>query len=829
MVHLCTAVVIGSGQMGAAIAAHLANAGVDCLLLDLVPTQLTVEESAAGLNLSDPPVRNRFATQAIAKLKRTNPPPLYDESFAERITPGNVEDHLDRVARADWVIEAIVERLDAKRALFTEIEKYWRPGTIVSTNTSGISVDGMSTDRGLDFRKHFLGTHFFNPPRYMKLVELIPGRDTAAAVVDKVRRWCERNLGKGVVIAKDTPNFIANRIGVHGLLVTLREMESGGFTVEEVDAVTGPALGRPKSATFRTLDLVGLDTFVHVANNVYERVDDEAERSAFLVPNRLQRMVENGWLGEKSGRGFYWKRKSAAGSAIYALDLDTMDYQPQRKPSSPALEAAKAARGAAAKIKALIGDDAGNSGSGKSRDRYSVFAWRLLALTLIYAAEKVGEIADTVRDIDHAMKWGFNWELGPFEVWEALGLAATAQRMEADGMTVPAWVKERIAAGHTSFYSNPDASGVSARVSGIASAPASTPSSEPASTIAIDAARGQAEAEVISLAQLKEAGKTIVSNPGASLIDLGDGIACLEFHSRSNAIGEDILRMIHTSLDEVERHYDGLVIANQGRNFCVGANLMLLLMEAQDEEWDEIDHIIRMFQSTMQRMRRFVKPIVAAPHRMTLGGGVEVCMPADRVVAAAETYGGLVETGVGLIPAGGGCMEMAHRASQRASQPETDLQPYLNEAFTMIGMAKVSTSGHHAIRMGLFRPEDRIVIHPDHLIHEAKKAALHLVQEGGVPGREASAGIRVAGAAGKAVLQLGAYGMRQSGYISDHDLLIANKLAHVLAGGDVPAGTRVTEQYLLDLEREAFLSLCGEPKTQARMQHMLANGKPLRN
>ncbi len=793
------AAVIGSGVMGAGIAAHLANAGIFCLLLDIVPEQLAPEEVSRGLTLADIAVRNRLATAAVAKLKRTNPAPLYDESFVERITPGNLEDDLYSIAGVDWVVEAVTENLTIKQALMRRIEAYWTPGTIVSTNTSGISIDKIAEGCGEAFRRHFLGTHFFNPPRYMKLLELIPGRDTDLAFVWQMKAFSERTLGKGVVIAKDTPNFIANRIGTYGLLVTLREMELNGYTIEEVDAVTGPAMGRPKSATFRTLDLVGIDTFLHVADNVHAQVADEAEKAVFAAPELLKRLVERGWIGEKSGQGFYRKVKGVGGlaSEIMALDLQTMAYGPRRRVASPGLEAAKLAKGARAKTKALLGGG----------DRYAELAWQILKQVLVYAADKVGEIADSIVEIDEAIRWGFNWELGPFETWDAIGLERSVARMEQEGMIVPAWVKEWIAQGNESFYRRE--AGESFYVS-----------------------MGQfrqmeSRPEAISLRVLAEQGRTVMSNDGASLIDLGDGVACLSFHSPNNAIGADILTMISRSVEEVRRNYEGLVLANEGRNFCVGANLMLLLMEAQDEEWDEVDAIIRQFQMAMYGLKRLEKPVVAAPHRMTLGGGVEACLPADQVIASAETYYGLVEAGVGLIPAGGGCKELALRANRRVAHPDMDLQPHINRVFETIGMAKVSTSGHDAKRLGYLSEEDRVLLNQDHRIYEAKQAVLRMAQAGYAPVPEAK--IRVVGAEGKAVMQLGALGMRRSGYISDHDLLIGRKLAHVLAGGDVPAGTLVSERYMLDLEREAFLSLCGEPKTQQRMRHMLTTGKPLRN
>jgi len=770
------AAVIGSGVMGSGIAAHLANAGIPSLLLD---------------------VKREYAENAIAKLGKTNPAPLFRPAYASLITPGEIDADLSKLAGVDWIIEVVTERLDVKRALLEKVESVWTPGTIVSTNTSGISVNAMVEGRGEAFRRHFLGTHFFNPPRYMKLLEIVPAADTDADAVAFMRAFCEKRLGKGVVVAKDTPNFIANRIGTYGLLATLREMERGGYTVEEVDAATGPAMGRPKSATFRTLDLVGLDTFVHVAANVRDNVDDESERAAFEVPAALKTLVERGWLGEKSGQGFYKKIKGPAGSVIQALDPATLEYADGGKPAGGSLEAAKQAKGARAKIKALLGAD----------DRYSKLAWNIVAPVLLYAADKLGEIADTIPDIDDAMRWGFNWELGPFETWDAIGVRASVRRMKAEGRSVPAWVEAWLADGNETFYKTDGAKRFYVRGSAYE--------------------EREAPKEAISLrAHKADPANVIRSNAGASLIDIGDDVACLEFHSPNNAIGGDILTMIEQSVEEVRRNWRGLVVANEGRNFCVGANLMLLLMEAQDEEWDEVDRIIRMFQNAMMALKRLTRPVVAAPHRMTLGGGVEACLPADAVLFASETYFGLVETGVGLIPAGGGCKELALRISSAAA-PDADLQPAINAAFETIALAKVSTSGANAADLGYMRGADRVVMNDDHRIYEAKRMVLAMDEAGYAPQRQEK--IRVVGRDGAAVLRMGAYGMRRGGYISDHDLRIASKLAHVLAGGDAPAGALVGEQYFLDLEREAFLSLTGEPKTQARMQHMLAKGKPLRN
>lgn len=789
-----TAAVIGSGVMGAGIAAHLANAGMRVLLLDRVPPQEGTGAPAQGAREQ----RSRLAIDAVARLKRTNPPAFYDERDAEKIEPGNIEDDIARLAEADWIVEAITEKLEPKRELLARIEAVWTPGTVVSSNTSGISIEAMAQSIGPAMRAFFLGAHFFNPPRYMPLVELIPGPATDAAVLSGMKELLERRLGKGVVVAKDTPNFIANRIGTYGMLAAL-QLLAGGYTVEEIDAVSGPALGRPKSATFRTLDLVGLDTFAHVADNVFRQAADPDERQAFAAPQSLNELINRGWLGEKSGQGYYKKVKSAQGSQILALDPATMDYRPSATIRSPSLDTAKAAKGAAAKCRALL---AGN-------DRYAALAWEMLKPVLVYAAHKVGEIADSIADVDKAMRLGFNWELGPFETWDALGLRQTAARMEAEGCVLPGWVKSWMDAGRESFYERERGATRYAHAGGYAELP------EPP--------------EHISLGALKAANRTVLSNAGASLIDIGEEVACLEFHSPNNAIGADILTMIRDSVEEVRRNYRGLVIANEGRNFCVGANLMLLLMEAQEEEWDEVERIIRLFQNAMLALKRLEKPVVAAPHRMTLGGGVEVCMAADRVVASAETYYGLVETGVGLIPAGGGTKEMAQRAAESLGGfgDDTLLQPAVGRAFETIGMAKVSGSAPEAIRLGLLRPADRSVMSRERQLHEARLAVLELERDGCEPCRDRP--IRVVGRDGKAVLQLGVQTMREGRYISEHDTKIAGKLAHVLSGGDVPSGSSVSEPYLLDLEREAFLSLCGEPKTRARMQHMLATGKPLRN
>ncbi|MBH5318710.1 enoyl-CoA hydratase/isomerase family protein [Paenibacillus sp. GSMTC-2017] len=806
-----SAAVIGSGVMGAGIAAHLANAGMHVLLLDVVPQSVTEEEEKKGLSLSDAVVRNRLSASAIAKMPKSQPAQLYDPGWVKRLTPGNLSDHLLALGDVDWIVEAVVERLDVKREVLAAIESARRPGTLVSTNTSGLSVSSMAEGRSSEFRRHFAATHFFNPPRYMRLVEVVPTADTDVEVVKLLTELCEKRLGKGVVVANDTPNFIANRIGSFGMLVTLKDTIAYGLTVEEADALTGPALGRPKTATFRMLDLVGLDTLLHVVDNVRERSEDEWEQAVFARPQILERLVALKRLGEKSGAGFYRKLRGEDGrSTIQSLRLDTLEYGDQGRVSSPVIEAAKAAKGVALKAKALINTNPNH--------KHGKFAWSTLKKTLLYSAAQVGVVADTITDIDRAMRWGFNWDLGPFELWDALGLEETVARMKKEGDAIPEWVENWLAAGHKSFYLESEQKRYYASTGGYSTE--------------------EQEDDFISLATLKGSGRTVLSTQGASLIDIGDDIVCLEFHSQSNAIGGEILSAIRQSVQEVSRNWRGLVLANEGRNFCVGANLMLLLMEAQNGEWEEVEEIIRFFQDSMLRLKRLDRPVVAAPHRMTLGGGVEACLPADLIILSPETYFGLVETGVGLIPAGGGCKEAAALAAVRAGtgvgvgrggngSARGDLQPPLNELFETIALAKASSSGHEALRQGLLRPQDRVIMRQNSRIAEAKRAVLELDRAGYIAPAEER--IRVAGSEGKAVLKLAVQAMQLGGTISEHDALIGGKLAHVLAGGDIRPGSEVSEQYLLDLECEAFLSLCGERKTQERMSHMLAKGKPLRN
>lgn len=782
------AAVLGSGVMGSGIAAHLANIGIPVLLLDIVPNELTKDEVKKGLTLESPEVRSRLSRSAMKKLLKQKPAPLTSAANLDYITPGNLEDNAAELKDADWIIEVVVENLDVKKQIFSLVDENRKPGSIVSSNTSGISVTKMAEGRSDDFKAHFLGTHFFNPARYLKLLEIIPIQETAPDVLEFMTSFAENTLGKGVVIAKDTPNFIANRIGTYGLLVTVREMLSGSYHIGEVDTVTGPLIGRPKSATFRTLDVVGLDTFAHVAKNVYDKADG-AEKDMFKLPEFMNEMLNNNWLGSKSGQGFYKKE----GKTIYELDPLTMTYGERTKLKTPALEAAKQAKGAKAKMKALIYSD----------DRAGHLLWNITSKTLLYSAQLLGEIADDIKAIDEAMKWGFGWELGPFEMWDAIGVKESVKRLEQEGAELPGWVKEMLDKGNDTFYMKENG----------------TP---------FYYANGQYRAikenpKRISLQTMKETNGVISKNGGASLIDIGDDVALLEFHTKSNAIGLDIIQMIDKALEETERNYKGLVIGNQGRHFCAGANLAMILMEAQDDNFMEVDFVIRRFQQTMMNIKYSAKPVVAAPFGMTLGGGTEVCLPAARIQAASESYMGLVETGVGLIPGGGGNKGLYMNYVENGAE----LMDAAIKTFETIALAKVSGSAHEARDMQILSKADQVSMNQDHLLHDAKKLAASLYDSGYRP--PARKKVKVTGETGCAALLLGADQMRRSGYLSDHDMKIAKKLANVIAGGRVPFGTEVSEEYLLEIEREAFLSLAGEAKSQARMQHMLVKGKPLRN
>ncbi|UOR11792.1 3-hydroxyacyl-CoA dehydrogenase/enoyl-CoA hydratase family protein [Halobacillus amylolyticus] len=792
------AAVLGSGVMGAGIAAHLANMGIPTLMLDVVPRELNEAEKKKGLSLEDRAVRNRIVSTNKAALKKQKPSPLTSKASLDLIEVGNMTDDMEKLQEVDWVIEVVVENLDIKKKVFAGVDRYRKPGSIISSNTSGISIEAMAADCSEDFQKHFLGTHFFNPPRYLKLLEVIPTKNTDPDVLAFMKTFGEDVLGKGVVEAKDTPNFIANRIGTYGLLVTVQEMLKGKYSVGEVDSVTGPLIGRPKSATFRTLDVVGLDTFIHVANNVHDQVEGK-EKQMFEVPDFMKSMLEKGRLGAKSGQGFFLKKRGAEGSEILQLNTETLDYEPRQKLKTQATEIAKQEKGAKRKLKAIV--------SAKG-DRAGDLIWSIMKPVLVYSAELYGEIADDVPSIDEAMRWGFGWEMGPFEIWDAIGVKESVERMKSEGETMPSWIEEMVSEGHEHFYKQKNGN-VYYYDRGSYEQKHSNPKS-------------------INLKRLKETKEVVKKNSGSSLVDLGDGVLGLEFHSQSNAIGLDIIKMINYAIDEVDRNYQGLVIGNQGKNFCVGANLGMMLMEAQDFNFFEIEMVVKQFQDAMMKIKYSDKPVVSAPFGMTLGGGAEVCLPASAIQASSETYMGLVEPGVGLIPGGGGNKELYIKHLRNIPQGlDVDLQEIANSVFEKIAMAHVSTSGEEAKENGFLDQQDAISTNGDHLLYDAKQKVLGLAKSGYKKPKRTK--VPVVGEQGYATMLLGAKSLVLSGYASEHDLKIAEKLAYVLAGGRVKEGTLVDEQYLLDLEKEAFLSLIGEAKTQARMQHMLVKGKPLRN
>ncbi|SDP50881.1 3-hydroxyacyl-CoA dehydrogenase/enoyl-CoA hydratase family protein [Halobacillus aidingensis] len=792
------AAVLGSGVMGAGIAAHLANVGIPTLMMDIVPRELADAEAEKGLTLEDKAVRNRIAAENKKALLKQKPSPLTSKQNLNLIEVGNFTDDMERLSEVDWVIEVVVENLDIKKKVLADVDRHRKTGSFVSSNTSGISIEAMSEDCSEDFKAHFLGTHFFNPPRYLKLLEVIPTKHTSPDVLQFMKEFGEDVLGKGVVEAKDTPNFIANRIGTYGLLVTVQQMLEKGYSVGEVDSVTGPMIGRPKSATFRTLDVVGLDTFIHVANNVYDQVEGE-EKKAFETPSFMKNMLEKGWLGSKSGQGFFLKQKGEKGSEILQLNPETLEYEKRGKLKTKATEMAKQEKGPQRKLKTLVNAEG---------DRAGDLVWSVVKPVLLYSAELYGEIADDVPSIDEAMRWGFGWELGPFEMWDSIGVKTSVERMKKEGETVPTWVEEMLDEGIDTFYKKENGN-VYFYHEG-------------------EYKQQSFNEKVINLKRLKEEREVIKKNAGASLIDLGDGVAGLEFHSRSNAIGLDIIQMINFAVDHVDENFEGLVIGNQGKNFCVGANLGMILMEAQDFNFFEIEMVVKSFQDSMMKMKYSDKPVVAAPFGMTLGGGAEVCLPADAIQASQETYMGLVEAGVGLIPGGGGNKELYIKHLRNIPEGiDFDLQKVANSVFEKIAMAKVSTSGEEAKENGFLDQQDAISVNGDHLLHDAKQKVLGLARSGYQAPKRTK--IPVVGEQGYATMVLGAKSLALSGYASEHDLKIAEKLAFVLSGGKLKEGTLVDEQYLLDLEREAFLSLVGEPKSQARMQHMLMKGKPLRN
>jgi 3-hydroxyacyl-CoA dehydrogenase len=788
MLRIEKAAVLGAGTMGAAIAAHLANAGVPTVLLDIAPSGETD--------------KNKIVKAGTEALKKARPAAYMSNDNAALISIGNFEDDLQKIKDCDLVIEAVVENLDIKHKLFAEVEKHRKPGAVIASNTSGIPIRQIAEPFSDDFKSNFLGVHFFNPPRYMKLVETIPTEWTDAEKLQNVQEFLDVRLGKGVVPAKDRPNFIANRIGTFGMMATLHAMGEMGFTPTEVDQITGKAIGHASSATFRTADLVGLDVMAHVNRNLYPAVPDDEDRDAFLLPGFIEKMLENKRLGDKTGGGFFKKTKTAEGKTeILELDFDTFEYKPQSKTKFPSIDAAKGIEDLPTRVKTLMW----------GKDNVGEFLWKTTERTLRYAANRIPEIADTIVEIDNAIKWGFGWEIGVFETWDAIGVQESVERMKSEGKIVPANVEKMLESGATTFYKTENGQKSFFDFA--------TNSYKPI----------EDRAGVIILKSVKERTGTIKKNAGASLIDIGDGVACLEFHSKMNSIGGDTVQMMNFAVTEVEKNFEGLVIGNQGGNFSAGANIMLVLLTAQEEEWDDIDLMIRTFQNANMRLRYSAKPVVAAPYGLSLGGGCEIPLHADKVRAAAETYIGLVEVGVGLIPGGGGTKEMVLRAMDAAKRtPDADPFPFVRKVFELLGMGKVATSAQEAQSWGFLRPSDAITFNNDRLIADAKADVLALAATGyvqPVPRTD----ILALGEQALASFKLGLHMMKRGGYISDHDELIGKKLAKILTGGDLNHQTYVSEQHLLDLEREAFLSLCGERKTQERIAYMLKNGKPLRN
>ncbi|MBU1917982.1 3-hydroxyacyl-CoA dehydrogenase/enoyl-CoA hydratase family protein [bacterium] len=806
--------VLGSGVMGAAIAAHLANAGIPSLLLDIVPPEYSDDDKKAGLKQDSPQFRNKFALNAINNvLPKQKPSLVFEKRVLKLITPGNFEDDIAKLSECDWVVEVVVERLDIKQKVFANVEKHMKKGAIISSNTSGIKLADMIEGRSDDFVKNFLITHFFNPVRYMKLCEIISCDKTNQEVVSFMADFLENTLGKGVVYAKDTASFIANRIGIYGFMAIMHHAIEKGLSVEAVDKITGPATGKPSSATFRTGDLIGLDTLAHVANNNYDMLPDDEGRAKLKLPEVVTKLIDNKWLGQKSGQGFYKKTKDPEGKkAIYSIDLKTLEYTPQEKVRYDSLGMAKNTEDVGERIKVMV----------NAEDEAGKFAWVTTRDALVYSANRIPEIADDIVNIDNAMKWGFNWDLGPFEMLDAIGVQEFAARLEQEGMAVPAIINSVLTDGEGVYYK--EAKGVRYFFD-VASKSYQAVNVRPTSLV---------------IKSLKAQDKVIKSNDGASIIDLGDGVVNVEFHSKMNAIDNDIGAMLNAAIDLVESddQYKGIVISNDAPHFSVGANLMLLWMESQQQNWDGIAAMVKGFQDVCMRLRYSKKPVVAAPAGMALGGGCEVVMGCDAVRAHCETYIGLVEFGAGLIPGGGGGKNLLLNSEAnllekgtQGWQGKSDGGPFpkIQKTFEMIGFAKVATSAMEGISFGYLPGQKRtnVSLSRARLLYDAKQDVLAMAPDYQMPTPREE--ILVPGVGGKMAMYSAIEGYLIQGLISEHDALIAKKMAHVLCGGDMPTQGYVSEQQLLDIEREAFISLCGEEKTQARMQNLLMKGKPLRN
>ena len=792
--------IIGSGIMGSGIACHFANIGVEVLLLDIVPRELNDKEKAKGLTLESKVVRNRLVNDALRTSLKSKPSPIYHQKFANRITTGNIDDDLHLIKDVDWVMEVVVERLDIKKIVFEKIEKYRTPGTLITSNTSGIPIKFMNEGRSEDFQKHFAVTHFFNPPRYLKLFEVVPGPNCDQSVTDFLMMYGDQFLGKTSVLAKDTPAFIGNRIGIFSIMNLFHIVKEMGLTIEEVDKLTGPVIGRPKSATFRTIDVVGLDTLVHTANGVKDNCPEDEMRAQFEIPSFVNQMMENKWLGSKTKQGFYKRIVNANGKKeILSLDLNTLEYRPKKRASFATLELTKTIDNVGDRFKVLV----------KGKDKAGEFYRKCLSALFAYVQNRVPEISDEIYRIDDGLRAGFGWEHGPFQIWNEIGVAAGVELMKAEGKEPAAWITEMLEKGETSFYTVKE--GATYYYDIPAKAQVKKPGQD--SFIILDNIRKSTE---------------VFKNSGVSLQDIGDGILNLEFRSKMNTIGGDVLTGLNRAIDIAEKDFQGLVVGNQAPNFSVGANIGMIFMMAAEQEYDELNMAIKYFQDSMMRMRYSSIPTISAPHGMALGGGCEISLHADKVVAAAETYMGLVEFGVGVIPGGGGSKEMALRASDAFQKGDVELN-LLQENFLTIGMAKVSTSAYEAFDLGLLQKgKDIVVVNKERQIATAKAHA-KLMAESGYTQPVTRKDVKVLGKQALGMFLVGTDSMEHSKYISSHDQKIANKLAYVMAGGDLSEPTLVSEQYLLDLEREAFLSLCTERKTLERIQHMLKTGKPLRN
>ncbi len=791
--------VLGSGIMGSRIACHFANIGLDVLLLDIVPKELNSSEKSKGLSLADPVVKNRIVNEALKNAIDSRPAPLYHKKFESRITTGNFDDDLSKIEQCDWVIEAVVENLGIKKQLFEKVEQHRKPGTLISSNTSGIPIKLMCEGRSDDFRAHFCGTHFFNPPRYLKLLEIIPGPDTKPEIIDFFMHYGDLFLGKTTVLCKDTPAFIANRIGIFSILKVVQTMQKLDLGIDEIDRLTGPVIGRPKSATFRTSDVVGLDTLVKVANNLYEGLPEDEQREMFQLPGIIGELEKRNWLGDKTNQGFYKKTKDEKGNTeILTLDLITLEYKPKQRVKFASLELTKPIESIKERFKILL------AGKDKAGEFYRDSFFGIFQ----YISNRIPEVADELYKIDDAVCAGFGWEVGPFDTWDQVGIGKSLEKMEAAGYKPNQWVYDMVSAGNESFYK---VEGGIRKYYDLRSK----------SYLEIPGRQ-----QFIILDNLRTT-REVWKNAGSTIFDLGDGILNLEFRTKMNTMGSEVIEGLNKVIDLGEKEYRGVVIGNQGTNFTVGANLGMVFMYAIEQEYEELDFLIKTFQNTIMRARYSSVPVVVAPHAMSLGGGCELTLHADRVQAAAETYIGLVEVGVGLIPGGGGTKEMTLRVSERSEEGDVEYNA-LQSAFMNIATAKVATSAEEARDMNILRPQDRITINPGHQLADAKLAAIELA-EAGYTKPVQKKNIKVQGRGGMALFYTGISGMKMGGYITDHDVLIAKKIANVMCGGDLTSPAEVSEQYLLNLEREAFLSLCGERKTLERIEAILNGKKPLRN